>query len=80
MSCNLKDLKRVPCKVNFVGGGKDSSASLMPQQAERLTKMGVDAGIFFTEDENHFILVNQREKVLSFLRGRMGLTVGKETE
>lgn len=80
VSCNLKDLKRVPCQVNFIGGGKDSSASLMPQQAERLTKMGVDAGIFFTEDENHFILVNQREKVLSFLRGRMGLTVGKVTE
>ena len=42
--------------------------------------MGVDTGIFFTEDENHFILVNQREKVLSFLKGRMGLTVGKATE
>ena len=73
VSCDLGGLKRVPCQVNFIGGGKDNSSCRMPGQCRQLKAMGVDAGIYFEEDENHFILVNKREEIVSFLRDRMQL-------
>ena len=73
ISCNLKGLRKVPCKVNLIGGGEDNSSRLMPSQAAKLRTMGVDVGLFFDPEENHFILVNQREKILSFLKQRMNL-------
>ena len=73
VSCNLEGLKRVPCQVNFIGGGKDNSSCRMPGQCRQLKSMSVDAGIYFKDDENHFILVNKREEIVSFLRDRMQL-------
>ena len=73
ISCNLDGLRRVPCQVNLVGGGKDNSANRMPAQHRELRKMGVDADIYFDADENHFILVNKHEEILEFLRKRMGI-------
>lgn len=73
VSCNLDGLKRVPCQVNFIGGGKDNSSCRMPGQYRQLRAMGVDAGIFFKEDENHFILVNKRKDIIDFLKDRMQL-------
>ena len=73
LSCNLDGLRRVPCQVNFVGGGKDNSSRLMPGQYRILKSMGVDAGIYFREDENHFIMVNKRKDIIDFLKDRMQL-------
>ena len=73
ISCNLDGLRRVPCQVNFVGGGKDKSSNRMPAQHRELRKMGVDADIFFDADENHYIMVNKREEILAFLKKRMGI-------
>ena len=73
VSCNLEGLKRVPCQVNFIGGGKDKSSCRMPEQCRQLKAMGVDAGIFFKDDENHFIMVNKREEIIEFLKDRMQL-------
>ena len=77
ISCNLSGLCCVPCQVNLIGGGKDNSASRMPRQHRELQRMGVDAALFFDEADNHYILVNQREAILNFLRERMDLA--KET-
>ena len=73
VSCNLEGLRRVPCQVNFIGGGKDNSSCRMPSQCRQLKSMGVDADIYFKEDENHFIMVNKRKEIVSFLRDRMQL-------
>ena len=73
VSCNLDGLKRVPCQVNFIGGGKDNSSCRMPEQCRQLKAMGVDAGIYFKDDENHFVLVNKREEIIEFLKNRMQL-------
>lgn len=73
ISCNLEGLKRVKCQVNFIGGGKDNSSNRMPSQYHQLKAMGVDAGLYFKENETHFILVNKREEIIRFLRNRMQL-------
>lgn len=73
ISCNLESLRRVPCQVNLIGGGKDNSANRMPIQHRELCWMGVDAAIFFDMEENHFIMVNRREEIMAFLKSRMGI-------
>lgn len=73
VSANLAGLRRVPCQVNLIGGGKDSSATLLPSQYRKLKSMGVDAALLFDENENHFFAVNKREEMLDFLQKRMDL-------
>lgn len=75
ISCNLGKLRKVPCQVNFVGGGKDNSANAEPSQYRQLQHMGVDAAIFFYSTENHFIMVNRRAEMMMFLKRRMALKV-----
>lgn len=67
ISCNLSSLRRVPCQVNFIGGGNDSSARLMPQQHRAMQRMGVRSEMFFDETENHFVLVNRRQDIIDFI-------------
>ncbi len=73
VSCNLGGLKKVPCQVNLIGGGHDSSSYKMPSQANELSKMGVDVGLFFDTEENHFIMVNRRQEIIEFLKKQMRL-------
>lgn len=80
ISCDLNGLKRVPCQVNLIGGGKDSSSRLMPSQYSKLKAMGVDAGLYFKEEDNHFILVNQTTEIIDFLKERMQLQCVKMSE
>lgn len=78
ISCNLGSLKKVPCQVNLIGGGKDNSSRLMPSQASRLDRMGVDVSLFFVPEENHFLLVNRRKEMIEFLKDRMDLKCVRE--
>lgn len=71
ISCNLEGLRYVPCQVNLIGGGKDSSAARMPSQHRSLRSMGVDVGIFFDAEDNHYIMIHQREEILNFLKKRL---------
>ncbi len=79
VSCNLDGLRKVPCQVNLVGGGEDNSSRLMPGQANRLRKMGVDVGLFFVPEENHFVMVNRRKEMVEFLKERMNLKCIRES-
>lgn len=78
VSCNLGGLKKVPCQVNLIGGGKDNSSRLMPSQAAKLSKMGVNVGLFFKPEENHFVMVNRRSEMIEFLKNRMNLKCVRE--
>lgn len=71
ISCNLSNIRRVPCQVNLIGGGTDNSAKLMPGQYRALKRNGVDTNIFFVEDENHFILVNRRAEIIDFIQNKI---------
>lgn len=77
ISCNIDNLRSVPCQVNLIGGGKDASANRMPSECRQLKSLGVDAALYFDETENHYILVNQREGILTFLKERMQLKCGR---
>ena len=74
ISCHLTNLKKVPCRVNLIGGGKDGMAQGMPSQCRRLQSLGVDADIFFEKDDNHYVLVNQRKAIINFLNNRLELS------
>lgn len=78
ISCNLGGLRKVPCRINLIGGGQDHSSRLMPSQASRLSKMGVHGGLFFDPEENHYILVNRRNEIIEFLKQEMNLTCVRE--
>lgn len=71
ISCNLDGVQKVPCQVNLIGGGEDNSSRLMPSQASRLKRMGVNVGLLFEPDEDHFVLVNKRKEIIDFLKQRM---------
>ena len=76
--CNLGGLRKVPCRINLIGGGQDHSSRLMLNQASRLSKMGVHGGLFFDPEENHYILVNRRNEIIEFLKQEMNLTCVRE--
>ena len=73
ISCNLGTTRNVSCQVNLIGGGKDGSSNLMPNQYRQLKNNGIDAAIFFDKNDNHFLLVNKRKEIVEFLKQRMGI-------
>ena len=78
VSANLVNVRRVPCQVNLIGGGKDAEANLLPAQCNQLKALGVDAAIYFKEADGHFILMNEREEIIRFLRERIQLKCVKQ--
>ena len=78
ISCNLEGLRKVPCRINLIGGGQDYSSRLMSSQANRLSKMGVHSGLFFVPEENHYILINRRNEIIEFLKQEMNLICVRE--
>lgn len=73
ISCGLGNLCKVPCLVNFIGGGKDGLSNGMRSQCKKMKAMGVDSDIFWDADENHYLMINRRADVTKFLKGRMQL-------
>lgn len=66
VSANLGHLRRVSCRVNLIGGGRDKSSNRLPKQYRKLKRMGVDAHLCYYEDEGHFVLVNRKNDILDF--------------
>lgn len=73
ISCGQRNLCKVPCQVNFIGGGKDGLSNGMPQQCKKMKALGVDSDIFWDADENHYLMINRRADVVEFLKERMQL-------
>lgn len=71
ISCSLGTSKNVPCQINLIGGGRDGSSNRMSLQYRQLKNGGIDVALFFDKDENHYILVNQRMKIIAFLDSRL---------
>lgn len=61
----------VPCQINLVGGGKDRAADRQPRTLRHLCQNGVDADLCWSEDANHFTLLEQRQKIVDFLNHRI---------
>lgn len=68
-SCDV--INRSKAKVMMIGGGKDASAAGLPGAARRLRKQGTDVALLFDEDENHYMMVHQTERIFEFLNREM---------
>ncbi len=80
ISGNLRQVCKVPCKINLVGGGQDKECNRMPVVRTALKSIGVDAEMLFNKKENHFMLINESDDIIEFLKSRMLLRVNSETE
>ena len=65
--------KHTSAKVLFVGGGKDAASAGMRAAAQRLRNCGTKTALFFDENENHYIIVYKRSKMIDFLNEEMEL-------
>lgn len=57
----------VQSKVLLIGGGKDHSSGSLPGAYKTIKSQGGKTGLFWRDDETHFILVNQTEDIVNFL-------------
>lgn len=68
-SCNV--IKHSRAKVLMIGGGKDASASNLPNASRMLQQCGTKTALYFDQDENHYIMVHQQRRILKFLNQEM---------
>ena len=71
-SCDV--IKRSHAKVLLIGGGNDVSASNLQRASKQLQKYGTKTALLFDEDDNHYMMVHQRKRIIDFLNQEMGLT------
>ncbi|MFR5270839.1 MAG: hypothetical protein ACLTGI_10180 [Hoylesella buccalis] len=57
----------------MAGGGKDVSSSNLPGASKQLQRRGTKTAILFDEEENHYILVHQKERIIDFLNKELEL-------
>ena len=70
-SCDV--IKRSHAKVLLIGGGKDASSSNLPGASKRLQRRGTKTAILFDDEENHYIMVHQKERIMEFLNKELEL-------
>ncbi len=70
-SCDV--VKRARAKVVMIGGGKDASSANLPASSKRLQGYGTKTAIFFDEEENHYLMVHQQERIIDFLNQELEL-------
>ncbi len=64
-SCNV--VKKSMAKVLLIGGGKDASSSGLPSVARRLRNCGTKVALLFDDNDNHYMMVHQTERIFEFL-------------
>lgn len=70
-SCDV--IKWSHAKVLLIGGGKDASSSNLPGASKRLQRRGTKTAILFDDEENHYIMVHQKERIIEFLNKELEL-------
>lgn len=70
-SCDV--IKRSEAKVILFGGGMDASSAGLPSGSRRLQKYGTKTALMFDENENHYMMVHQADKMIDFLNKEMEL-------
>ena len=70
-SCDV--IKRSNAKVLLIGGGKDASSSNLTDAVRQLQRCGTKTALLFDEEENHYILVHQKERIIEFLNVELEL-------
>lgn len=57
----------------MIGGGKDVNSSNLPGASKRLQRRGTKTAILFDDEENHYIMVRQKERIIEFLNKELEL-------
>lgn len=70
-SCDVT--KQSKAKVLLIGSGKDASAVGLPSSSQRLQRSGTRTALFFDDEDNHYLMVHQRGKIIDFLNREMEL-------
>ena len=70
-SCDV--IKRSHAKVLLIGGGKDASSSNLLGASRQLQRCGTKTALLFDEDDNHYIMVHQKERIIGFLNKELEL-------
>lgn len=70
-SCNVK--KRSHAKVLLIGGGKDASCSNLMGTSRQLQRCGTKTAILFDEEDNHYMMAHQQQRIIDFLNEELEL-------
>lgn len=57
----------------MIGGGKDVSSSNLLGASRKLQRRGTKTAILFDNEENHYIMVHQKERIIEFLSKELEL-------
>ena len=71
ISTGIHQTYPISSKVLLVGGGKDHSAGSLPGAYRTLKNNGGKTDLFWSDDETHFIFVNQMDEIIDFLNRNM---------
>ena len=70
-SCDV--IKRSRAKVLLIGGGKDVSSAKLPVASRQLQKRGAKTALLFDEEDNHYMMVHQKDRIIDFLNRELEL-------
>lgn len=70
-SCDV--VKRSRAKVLMIGGGKDANSANWPVSSKRLQGYGTKTAILFDEEDNHYMMVHQQQRIIDFLNQELEL-------
>lgn len=73
MSTSCDVVKQSRAKVLMIGGGKDASSSNLPGASRQLQRCGTKTALLFDEEDNHYIMVHQQERIIDFLNQELEL-------
>lgn len=70
-SCDV--IKRSHSKVLLIGGGRDASSAGLPVSYRGLQSHGTKTVLLFDREDNHYMMVHQKERIIEFLNQELEL-------
>ena len=68
ISTGIQQTYPIKSKVLLIGGGEDRSAGSLHSAYKELKRNGTKTDIYWQNTETHFILVNKKDEIISFLK------------
>ena len=68
ISTGIHQTYPIASKVLLIGGGKDHSAGTLQGAYRTLKNNGGKTDLFWDDEETHFILVNQTDEIINFVK------------
>ena len=68
ISTGIHQTHPIASKVLLIGGGKDHSSGTLCSAYHKLRRNGTKTDLFWDNEETHFILVNQADEIINFVK------------